>query len=63
MNWKDILGKLVESFACCDPIVYGYYVAAKREAAAQVETAQDQADERELIRLVERLQSRTQASA
>ena len=63
MNWKDILGKLVESLACVDPIAYTYYLAAKTEASQLQPTIEDEADESELVRLIDRLQSRSQASA
>lgn len=64
MMWKEILEKVVESFACADPMAYMYYVAAKQEAEARPETtAKDEADERQLLRLIDRLQARNEASA
>jgi hypothetical protein len=61
--WKEFLEKLVESCAYMDPLAYMYYAAAKREPLRPVPAGQDEADDRELVRLLERLQSKNQASA
>jgi hypothetical protein len=56
--WKEFLGKLIQSCMYMDPIAYMHYAAAMRQRSEQVSTAKDEADERELIRLVERLEIR-----
>jgi len=56
--WKEFLEKLIQSCVYIDPIAYMHYAAAMRQRSGQVSTAKDEADERELIRLVERLESR-----
>jgi hypothetical protein len=61
--WKEMLEKLVESFACMDPFCYGYYVAAKLEAERPTPTAREDADETALRNLIDRLQVREEASA
>jgi hypothetical protein len=61
--WKEILEKLVESFACMNPVGYAYYLAAKQEPVLPTATVQDEADEKELVRLIDRLQARSEASA
>lgn len=61
--WKEILEKLVESFACLNPVGYAYYLAAKQEPVLPAPTAQDEGVEKELILLIDRLQARREASA
>lgn len=61
--WKEILERLVESLACMSPAGYVYYISAKQEAARTAPTVRDEADERELVHLIERLQARREASA
>jgi hypothetical protein len=61
--WMEILEKLVESFACMNPVGYAYYLAAKQEPIRPTPTAQDEADEKELVRLIDRLQARREPSA
>lgn len=56
--WKELLEKLIQSCVYMDPIAYMHYAAAMRQQSDPVSTAKDEADERELIRLVERLESR-----
>ena len=55
--WKEFLEKLIQSCVYIDPIAYMHYAAAMRQRSGQVSTAKDEADERELIRVVERLES------
>ncbi len=61
--WKEMLEKLVESFACMDPVCYMHYLAAKQETDRPAPTTQGEADETALRNLIERLQVREEASA
>jgi hypothetical protein len=61
--WKAILDSVLESLVYMDPMAYCYYVEAKRIARLQAEaTRNESSDDAAVVRLVERLQARPEAS-
>ena len=60
---KETLERLVETFACLDPVGYGHYLMAKEEARRLQATAEVDKHESELRCLIERLEARSEATA
>lgn len=63
--WKEIAEKVIESFACADPMGYMYYVASKRESELQGTAVRHQAtrDDLPVVRLVESFRAQEEARA
>lgn len=63
MWWKKALQILLESCVYMHPEAYIYLAAVKREEAERAWSEQDEADEQQILRLIERLESRREAQA
>ena len=61
--WKKAFRILLESCVYMDPIAFMYYSAAKRGAESRAWIDKDEADERELRRLIEKIEERREALA
>lgn len=49
--WKAIVDAVIESFAYADPMVYMYYITAKREGELQAEAAPSEASRDRAVEL------------
>ena len=63
MWWKKALQILLESCVYMHPEAYIYLAAVKREEVVRAWSEQDEADEQQILRLIERLESRREAQA
>ena len=61
--WKKALQILLESCVYMHPETCMYLAAAEREEAERAWSEQDEADEQQILRLIERLESRREAQA
>ena len=57
--WKELLRSLVKSFVFMDPLTCAYFLASYRAEAPPPPTAEDDTAEREVRRLIERLEAHT----
>lgn len=63
MRWKRALETLIESCVYMDPYAHMYYVTTRRGRGERTWRGQDEADERQILHLIERLDSRREAQA
>ena len=61
--WKKALQILVESCVYMDPYGCMHHAAARRAAGERAPREQEEADEQQILRLIESLESRREAQA
>ena len=63
MRWKRALEALIESCVYMDPYAHMYYVTTRGTRGERTWRGQDEADGRQILHLIERLNSRREAQA